>query len=52
MAKKELQQVFEKLPPQNLEAEDALLGSLLIDKDAVIKVADTIEPQDFYAMPP
>jgi len=48
MTKKKLEQVFEKLPPQNLEAEDALLGSLLIDKEAVIKIADTIEPQDFY----
>ena len=48
MAKKGLEQAFEKLPPQNLEAEDALLGSLLIDKEAVIRVADTIEPQDFY----
>ncbi len=49
MAKKETGQVFEKLPPQNLEAEDALLGSLLIDKDAIIKIADTIEANDFYA---
>jgi len=39
---------LEKLPPQNLEAEEALLGSLLIDKDAIIKVADIIGPDDFY----
>lgn len=40
--------VIEKLPPQNIEAEQALLGSLLIDKDAIIKVADTLAPDDFY----
>ncbi len=40
--------VFEKLPPQNVEAEVALLGSLLIDKEAIIKVADIVRPEDFY----
>ena len=38
----------ERLPPQNLEAEQAVLGSLLIDKDAIIKVADILRPSDFY----
>ncbi|MFH1232681.1 MAG: replicative DNA helicase [Patescibacteria group bacterium] len=37
-----------KLPPQNLEAESSLLGCLLIDKNAVIKIVDTIRPEDFY----
>jgi len=37
-----------KLPPQNLEAESSLLGCLLIDKDAIIKVADIITSEDFY----
>lgn len=37
-----------KIPPHSLEAEESLLGSLLIDKDAIIKVADTIMPSDFY----
>ncbi len=39
---------IEKLPPQNLEAEQSLLGCLLIDKDAIIKVADIIMDNDFY----
>lgn len=39
---------IEKIPPHNLEAEQSLLGSLLIDKDAIIKVADLIKPEDFY----
>lgn len=38
----------EKLPPQNIEAEEAVLGSLLIDRDAVIRVAPLIKPEDFY----
>ena len=37
-----------RLPPQNLEAEQSLLGSLLIDKEAMLKVADIVKPQDFY----
>lgn len=37
-----------KLPPQNLEAEASLLGSLLIDQEAIVKVADLVTPEDFY----
>jgi len=37
-----------KLPPQNTEAEESTLGSLIIDKDAIIKIADIIFPEDFY----
>ncbi|HLD18356.1 MAG TPA: replicative DNA helicase [Patescibacteria group bacterium] len=40
--------VVERIPPQNLEAEQFLLGSLLIDKEAFFKVADGIRPEDFY----
>jgi replicative DNA helicase len=40
--------IIAKVPPHSLEAEESLLGSLLIDKDAIIKVADLIMPQDFY----
>ena len=39
---------FERLTPQNLEAEQSFLGSLLLDKDAMIKVADLVQPDDFY----
>jgi replicative DNA helicase len=41
-------QLPEKLPPQNIEAERSLLGSLMLDKNAIIKVADFLEPRDFY----
>lgn len=37
-----------KIPPQNLETEKSFLGCLLIDKDAIIKVADTVNKEDFY----
>ena len=36
------------VPPQNTEAEASLLGALLIDSDAVVKVADIVRPDDFY----
>ncbi len=39
----------EILPPQNIEAEQYFLGSLLLDKDAIIKVADIITADDFYS---
>lgn len=37
-----------KIPPQNLDAEASLLGALLIDSDAIVKIADTINERDFY----
>ncbi len=36
------------VPPQNLEAEASLLGAVLLDADAIVKVADIIHTQDFY----
>jgi replicative DNA helicase len=38
----------ERLPPQNIEAEQSVLGSLLIDPDAVVRVAPFLRPGDFY----
>ncbi|OHB06230.1 MAG: replicative DNA helicase [Candidatus Zambryskibacteria bacterium RIFCSPLOWO2_01_FULL_45_43] len=37
-----------KLPPQNLEAEQSVLGALMIDKDAIINVGDILVKEDFY----
>lgn len=37
-----------KIPPQNIEAEQSVLGALLIDKNATIKIADSLKPEDFY----
>ncbi len=36
------------VPPQNLDAEASLLGAILIDTDALIKIADKIDVGDFY----
>ncbi len=35
-------------PPQNTEAEASLLGALLIDSDAIVKIADTVAVNDFF----
>ncbi|MDO8528000.1 MAG: replicative DNA helicase [Deltaproteobacteria bacterium] len=37
-----------KLPPQNLEAERAVLGGMLIDNDAINRAIELLEPIDFY----
>src|SRR4030065_1554518 len=37
-----------KIPPRDLEAEKSLLGALLIDKDAVVKVVEFLRPDHFY----
>lgn len=47
MPKKE-QNSIGKLPPQNIEAEQSLIGCLLLDKEAIYKVTDVINSEDFY----
>lgn len=37
-----------RVPPQNIEAEMSLLGSLMLDKEAMWKVADAVSADDFY----
>lgn len=37
-----------RVPPHNLEAEASVLGSLMLDRNAVVKVADFLRPDDFY----
>lgn len=37
-----------KVPPQNTDAEASLLGAILIDSDAIVKIADSVSPDDFY----
>src|SRR3989344_771931 len=38
----------DRIPPQNLEAERSVLGALLIDKDAIIRVAASVSQVHFY----
>ncbi len=40
--------LLEKIPPQNLEAEQSLLGCLLIDQDSIVRIADRVHGDDFY----
>ncbi|MEK7464702.1 MAG: replicative DNA helicase [Patescibacteria group bacterium] len=37
-----------KIPPQDLEAERSVLGAIMLDKDAIVKVADILISSDFY----
>ncbi len=37
-----------KLPPQDIEAERSVLGALMLDRNAIIKVADLLTSPDFY----
>ena len=37
-----------RIPPHSVESEQSILGSILLDKDAIITVAETITPTDFY----
>lgn len=37
-----------KLPPQNLDAERVILGGMLIDNEAILKVIELLTPEDFY----
>lgn len=37
-----------RIPPHSVESEQSILGSILLDKDAIITVAETITPSDFY----
>lgn len=37
-----------KMPPYNLEAEQAVLGSIFLDRETMSKVAEMLKPDDFY----
>lgn len=39
---------YERLPPQNLEAEQSVIGSMLLSKDAMADVIESIRADDFY----
>ena len=37
-----------QIPPQDIEAEQAVLGAIFLDADSIIDAMEIIEPQDFY----
>lgn len=38
----------ERVPPQNLEAEQSVLGAMLLEKEAIVRAAEILRPEDFY----
>jgi replicative DNA helicase len=42
------EQTLSKLPPQAIDMEEAVLGALMIEKDALTAVADILRPESFY----
>ncbi len=45
---KQTEPSYLKVPPQNIEAEQAILGAILIHNDAMNQVVDVVTPEDFY----
>ncbi|MDQ3098468.1 MAG: replicative DNA helicase [bacterium] len=39
---------MENIPPQNIEAEQSVLGALLLSSDAIVEVAEVLKPHHFY----
>ncbi|MFZ2955784.1 MAG: replicative DNA helicase [Candidatus Ozemobacteraceae bacterium] len=40
--------MISRVPPHNLEAEQSLLGSMMLSEDAIIKALEILEAEDFY----
>ncbi|MGF1535117.1 MAG: DnaB-like helicase N-terminal domain-containing protein, partial [Elainellaceae cyanobacterium] len=38
----------DRLPPQNIDAEEAILGGILLDPEALGRIIDTLRPEAFY----
>jgi replicative DNA helicase len=41
--------LLERVPPQSLEAEQATLGAMLLEREAIARVVDVLDPDDFYS---
>ena len=41
-------QIHVRIPPHSIDAEESVLGAILLDRDAVIAVAEFLNPEDFY----
>ncbi len=50
MPEKETDSGILRIPPQSLEAEQAVLGALFLDREAVALAVETIQPEYFYKM--
>ena len=47
-ADKSIGSLLDKLPPQAIELEEAVLGGMMLDRDAVTEVVDMLKPDSFY----
>lgn len=45
-----IEQLGQRLPPQNLEAEQSLLGAMMLSADAIAEATEIVDPEDFYRM--
>lgn len=43
------QPVNDRIPPQNLDAEEAILGGILLDPEAITRILDILRPEAFYS---
>jgi len=43
-----MENIISRVPPNDSQAEQAVLGSMLVDKDAVLTVVEILKPEDFY----
>ncbi len=48
MVETKIKSTTERMPPQNIEAEQAVLGSILVDSASIMKILDLLSPQSFY----
>ena len=44
----DMAEVISRIPPHSIEAEQSVLGSMLLDREAVAVAADGLKPEDFY----
>ncbi|SDE79244.1 replicative DNA helicase [Sporomusa acidovorans] len=40
--------MIDRVPPQNVEAEQSVLGAMMIEREAISKVSEILKPEDFY----
>ncbi|GAB6179208.1 replicative DNA helicase [Desulfotomaculum defluvii] len=40
--------MLDRVPPQNIEAEQSVLGAMLLEREAIFRVMEFLKPEDFY----
>jgi replicative DNA helicase len=47
----EIASTVDRLPPQSIEAEQAVLGAIILEGESITKAIDVLSPEDFYKEP-